>query len=90
MEAIKTNVRVERERVKIAANDVHNKYWESKMDCEEEKEIPFIRNEELEVINVNVLVQNLQLVGSGHQEQRGRQCGTVTADDGKCHYTISS
>ena len=86
LEAIKTNVRVERERVKIAKDDP-NKYWESKMDCEEEKEIHVIRKQEpqkeLEAIKTNVPVQNLQLVGSSSQSQRGRQRAIDTADDGK-------
>ena len=48
MEAIKTSILVERERVKIA-NDNPKKYWETKMkDWEEEKEILVIPNKELQ------------------------------------------
>jgi serine/threonine protein kinase len=80
------NLRTELERVKCA-NDNLNKYWESKVkDCEEEKNILVIRNQELqkelEAIQTNVPVQNLQLVGRNSQLQ-GRQRGIDTADDGK-------
>jgi hypothetical protein len=60
-------LQTELERVKFA-NDNLNKYWKSKMDCEEEKKILVIRNheiqKELEAIKTNVPVQNLQFVGA--------------------------
>jgi novel protein kinase C epsilon type len=80
-------LRTELERARLANKNL-NEYWEWKMEyCEKEKEILLIRNEELqkelEAVNTNVSVQNLQLVGCSSQPQEGRQCGIITADDGK-------
>ena len=56
-------------------------------DCEEEKKILIIRNQELqkelEAIKTNIRVQDLQLVGCTSQPQQGHHRGTDTADDGK-------
>jgi novel protein kinase C epsilon type len=56
-------------------------------DCEEEKKILVIWNQELqkelEAVKTNVPVQNLQLFGCSSQPQEGRQCGIDTTDDGK-------
>jgi actin-related protein len=66
-------LRTELERMKFA-NENLNKYWESKMDCKEEKKILVIRNQklqtELEETKTNVPVQNLQLVGFSSQPQQ--------------------
>jgi hypothetical protein len=55
-------------------------------DCEKEKKILVIQNQELqkelEAGNTNVPVQNLQLVGCSSQPQ-GRHCGIDTVVDGK-------
>jgi hypothetical protein len=65
-------LRTELERVKFDNN--LNKYWESNMDCEEEKKFLVIRNhelqKELEATKTNVPVQNLQLVGCSSQPQQ--------------------
>ena len=79
-------LRTELGQVKVA-NGKLNKYWESKMnDCEEQKKILVIRNQELhkelETIKTNIQVQNLKLVGCSTQQQ-ACQCGIDTADDGK-------
>jgi novel protein kinase C epsilon type len=56
-------------------------------NCEEEKKILVIRNQELqkelEAIKTNVAVQNLQLVGCSPKPQQGHHRGIDTAGDGK-------
>jgi hypothetical protein len=80
-------LRTEVERVRVANRDL-NEHWESKIkDCEEEKKILVIWNQELqkelEAVKTNVPVQKLQMVSCSSQPQEGRQCGIDTADDGK-------
>jgi novel protein kinase C epsilon type len=83
----KMKLRTELERVKFD-KDNQNKYWELKMkNCEEEKKILVIRNQELqkelEAIKTNAAVQNSQLVGCSSQPQQGRHRGIDTAGDRK-------
>jgi novel protein kinase C epsilon type len=66
---------VELEQAKIAKVNP-NKYWDSKIDCEEGNEILFIRNQEVE--------KELETIKtSSCHPRRGRQCGIDKADDGK-------
>jgi serine/threonine protein kinase len=81
------SLRTEVVRLKTANDNLHE-YWESHMkNCEEEKNILIIHNQELQkelqAMKTNVPVQNWQLDGGNCQPQQGRQCGTDTADDGK-------
>jgi hypothetical protein len=84
---IEMELRTELERVRVANRNL-NECFESKMkDCEEEKNILVIRNQEipkkLQAVKTNVPVQNFQLVGCSSRQQECLQRGIDAADDGK-------